>query len=58
MIKWAKYSLAFLWISTGFISIFISPEIGFDLLAKTGVNDYLANILVYGASLVDFLLGV
>jgi len=58
MIKWAKYSLAFLWISTGIISTFISPEIGFALLAEAGINDYLASFFVYGGSLVDFLLGV
>jgi len=57
MIKWAKYSLAFLWISTGIVSTFISPEFGFDLLAKADVDGLLAEIFVYGGSLVDLLIG-
>lgn len=58
MIKWAKYSLAFLWISTAIVSTFISPEFGFDLLAKADVEGLLAELFVYGGSLVDLLIGL
>ena len=58
MIKWAKYSLAFLWISTGIVSTIISPEFGFDLLSRSNIDGLLAKVLVYGGSLVDILLGV
>lgn len=58
IIKTAKYSLAFLWISTAIISAFISPEIGFDLLSNIGLNGLLASVFVYGGSLLDLLIGI
>lgn len=58
IIKYAKYSLAFLWISTGVISAFISPDIGFEILGHAGINGVLAKFFVYGGSLVDALLGI
>jgi len=58
MIKLAKYSLAFLWISTGVISAVISPEIGFDILAKVDIFGSFANLFVYGGSLVDIVIGI
>jgi hypothetical protein len=57
MIKLANYSLAFLWIATGIISTFVSPDIGFELLSKAEINGVLANFFVYGGSLLDILLG-
>ncbi len=56
--KIAKYSLAFLWISTGIVSAIISPEVGFEILAKAGIVGGLSKVLVYGGSLVDLILGL
>ena len=58
MINLTKYALAFLWISTGIISAFISPDIGFSLLFKANINGLLADVFVYGGSLVELSLGI
>jgi len=56
--KLAVYSLSFLWVSTAVISAFISPEIGFDILTKANINGQVAEIFVYGGSLVGVILGI
>jgi len=56
--KLALYSLSFLWISTAMIAVFISPEIGFSILEKANINGSLANVFVYGGSLLDVSLGI
>jgi len=56
--KLALFSLAFVWIATAIISVFISPEIGFAILAKVNIVGTQADVFVYGGSLLDLLLGV
>jgi len=52
-------SIAFIWIYTGIISVFIYPiESSYTLLARMGIIDLLAPIALYGAAILDFTLGI
>ncbi len=54
----AKFSLSFLWILTGFSSLFFSPDIGYQILAKGGLTGTLADVLVYSGSVINIALGL
>lgn len=56
--NFAKLALSFLWIFTGLTSIFFAPEIGYKLLAETGISGLSADWAVYGGGFVDIALGV
>jgi len=56
--KFAKYSLAFLWIYTGLVSSIIMPGIGFNVLFSAGISGHLASLFVYGGSLLDIAIGI
>ena len=56
--KAAKYSLAFLWGFTGLTSIYLSPEIGFEILASANITDSLADIAIYSGGILDIVLGL
>jgi len=56
--KLALFSLAFVWIATAIVSAIISPEIGFSILAKVNIVGTLADIFVFGGSLLDLILGI
>lgn len=58
LLHWARLALAFLWIFTGLTSSLFAPTIGYQLLAEAGINDQMADLLVYGGSLVDIILGI
>lgn len=58
LMKAAKYSLAFLWIFTGLTSIFLSPEIGYELLANADITGSIADIAVYAGGILDIVLGL
>ncbi|MFZ6801300.1 SDR family oxidoreductase [Undibacterium sp. Di24W] len=54
-----RLMLAFLWISTGIISLWIYPrEDSLHLLAQVGINGESASIVLYLASGIDMLLGI
>jgi uncharacterized protein YbjT (DUF2867 family) len=56
---WLRWSIAFVWLYTGFISLFIVPtEVSYAMLAKTGINLTWAPVFLYGASVMDVLLGL
>jgi len=38
--------------------VFFAKELGYEILARSGINDRLADVLLYGGSLLDFALGV
>ena len=58
LIKAAKYSLAFLWIFTGLTSVYISPEIGYEILANANVTGALADVVIYAGGILDIVLGL
>ena len=54
-----RYSIAFLWIFTGLISVFGYPaELSYQLLAQAGISGLLAPLALYGAAVLDIGLGV
>lgn len=58
VIKFAKYSVSFLWIFTGLTSIYFSPDIGYGILADAGIKGLLADISVYSGAILDIALGI
>ncbi len=53
------WSLAAMWVWTGVVSAFLYPtEKSYELLAATGISGSLAPVALYGASLIDFFIGV
>lgn len=54
----ARYSLAFLWLSTALTSLFGAPEIGYRILAQAGIHGVLAELCVWGGGLLDMILGL
>jgi len=54
-----RLSIAFVWIFTGIVSAFFYPhENSFVLLEKIGLSGIALPLTLYGAALLDFLLGV
>jgi len=52
-------SVALVWIFTGIVSLGLySTQSSYSLLARVGVSDGLATILLYGAATIDLALGV
>ncbi len=56
--KAAIYSLAFLWVFTGLISIYFSPEIGYEILASANITGSMADFSVYAGGALDIVLGL
>lgn len=56
--KLAILSLAFLWIFTGLTSLFLAPDIGYQILAKAGISGNLADACVYLGATLDMALGL
>nr|WP_315475474.1 SDR family oxidoreductase [uncultured Undibacterium sp.] len=54
-----RLMLAFLWISTGIISLWIFPrEDSLHMLAQVGIHGEIASVVLYLASSIDMLLGI
>jgi uncharacterized protein YbjT (DUF2867 family) len=53
-----RWSVAFIWLVTGLISIFVSRERGFELLAQVGITGVLANLALYGTATLEIALGL
>ncbi len=56
--KAAIYSLAFLWVFTGLTSIYLSPEIGYEILASANITGSMADLSVYAGGALDIVLGL
>jgi len=56
--KAAIYSLSFSWVFTGLISIYLSPEIGYEILASANITGSLAKFSVYAGGALDIVLGL
>ena len=54
----ARLSLAGLWIFTGVTSVFIAPDIGYEVLASAGIKGEAATSLIYMGSGLDVLIGL
>jgi uncharacterized protein YbjT (DUF2867 family) len=56
---WLRWSIAFIWLYTGIISLlFVPTEVSYGMLARTGINTTWAPVFLYGASVIDLLLGM
>lgn len=54
-----RFSVAFVWIFTGLISLGLYPvEASYELLAQVGIAGALAPVMLYGAALLDLAFGV
>jgi uncharacterized protein YbjT (DUF2867 family) len=54
-----RWSIAFVWLFTGIISLFVVPtDISFEMLTKTGISAAWAPLFLYGASLIDLFIGM
>jgi uncharacterized protein YbjT (DUF2867 family) len=52
-------SIALVWLWTGWISAFVYPaEESYRMLSRVGIEGGLASVVLYGASLADFALGL
>lgn len=56
--KAARFSLAFLWIFTGLTSVYLSPNIGYQILASANITGVLADIAINAGGILDIMLGV
>jgi hypothetical protein len=57
LMRAAKYSLAFLWIFTGITSIYFSPEIGYEILARASITGVMADVSIYAGGALDIVIG-
>src|SRR5689334_2112172 len=53
-----RYSIAFIWLFTAFISTVVSPSVGYELLSGIGLHGLLADLAIYGTSALEVALGV
>lgn len=54
-----RYSIAFLWIVTAFVSVFVFPlETSYSMLEKAGISGLAAPVMLYGAAATDLLIGI
>jgi uncharacterized protein YbjT (DUF2867 family) len=53
-----RLSIAFIWLATGLISAFISAPEGFNLLEQIGITGTVADLALYGTSLLEIALGL
>ena len=54
-----RISLALVWIWTGIVSLGLYPvEQSYDLLARVGISGVLAPVMLYGAAVLDLLVGI
>ena len=54
-----RFSIAFVWIAAGIISAFIYPvEQSYALLEEVGLSGVMLPVILYGASLIDILIGL
>lgn len=54
-----RISIALVWIWTGIVSLGLYPvEASFELLARVGITGALAPVMLYGAAVLDLLIGI
>lgn len=54
-----RFSIAFVWIWTGIVSLGLYPtEDSYELLARVGIAGALAPVMLYGAAVLDLLVGI
>jgi nucleoside-diphosphate-sugar epimerase len=54
-----RWSIAFVWLLTGYLSAFVFPsESSYALLSRVGIDDHYAGLFLYGAAAIDIALGV
>jgi nucleoside-diphosphate-sugar epimerase len=53
-----RWSVAFIWLITGIVSIFFSTERGFALLEQVGLTGPLADVALYGTAYLEIVLGL
>ncbi|HVO89199.1 MAG TPA: SDR family oxidoreductase [Casimicrobiaceae bacterium] len=54
-----RFAIALVWIATGIVSLGVYPvEDSYRLLARLGVSGALASVMLYGAALLDLVVGI
>jgi uncharacterized protein YbjT (DUF2867 family) len=54
-----RFSIALVWIWTGIVSLGLYPtQDSYDLLARVGITGALAPVMLYGAAVLDLLVGI
>lgn len=54
----ARFSLAFLWLWTALTSLWWGKPIGYEVLSHAGLTGIIADVALYGGSLLDAVIGV
>ncbi len=54
----AKLALSGLWIFTGITSLFLAPELGYEILAKADITGNMSTGLIIVGTLADIILGI
>lgn len=59
VVPWLRAAIGLMWIVTGVISLGVYPrEASYELLARSGMPDMLQPYALFGAALLDIILGV
>jgi uncharacterized protein YbjT (DUF2867 family) len=53
-----RWSIAFIWLATGLISMFVSADEGYSLLRQVGITGALASLALYGTASLEVGLGL
>lgn len=56
--KLAIYALSMVWVFTGITSIFLAPNIGYQVLQQANITGTMADICVIGGGFLDIALGL
>ena len=58
-VKLLRYSLAFVWLATAFVSIWEAEDMSLTLLKNAGLDKpVFANLAIYGGAVIDALIGL
>lgn len=59
ILRLLRFSIAFVWIWTGIVSLGLyPPQDSYALLARAGIAGSLAPVMLYGAAVLDLLVGI
>ncbi len=53
-----RLSVAFIWLATGLVSMFVSTQTGYELLAQVGITGPLASLALYGTASAEVVIGL
>jgi hypothetical protein len=53
-----RLTVAFIWLATGLISMFVSADHGYELLRQVGITGPLATLSLYGTAILEVFVGL